>query len=213
MLVQNDTTVAQHQVDDGEARRYFVVHKPYKMVSQFISLHKVGLLGDLDFVFPEGTHAIGRLDSNSEGLLLLTTNKKVTKLLFESGTPHVRTYLVQVKHVVSEHALTMLRNGVTIRVKGGGDYITTPCKAELVEHPERYFNDTKEFKEYPPFSWILLHITEGKYHQVRKMVAAVNHQCKRLIRISIEDLKLGELPPGGVKEIPEKTFFELLKIG
>ncbi len=65
-----------------QANRYFLVHKPYKMVSQFVSPDKVRLLGDLDYHFPEGTHAIGRLDNNSEGLLLLTTNKKVTKLIF-----------------------------------------------------------------------------------------------------------------------------------
>ncbi|WP_261387849.1 hypothetical protein [Chitinophaga pinensis] len=62
------------------------------MVSQFISPDKVRLLGDLDFDFPEGTHAVGRLDNNSEGLLLLTTNKKVTRLLFESEQPHKRAY-------------------------------------------------------------------------------------------------------------------------
>ena len=82
--------------------RYFVIHKPANMVSQFISSHKVRLLGDLNFTFPEGTHAVGRLDINSEGLLLLTTNKKITKLLFESTVPHKRAYLVQVKHVVTE---------------------------------------------------------------------------------------------------------------
>jgi 16S rRNA U516 pseudouridylate synthase RsuA-like enzyme len=63
--------------------RYFIINKPYNMVSQFISSHNVRLLGDLDFDFPEGTHAIGRLDNHSEGLLLLTTNKKVTRLLFD----------------------------------------------------------------------------------------------------------------------------------
>jgi 23S rRNA pseudouridine2457 synthase len=80
--------------------RYFIVHKPPNMVSQFVSSHEVGLLGDLDFDFPEGTHAIGRLDSHSEGLLLLTTNKKVTRLLFQGEVPHERTYLVMVKGIV-----------------------------------------------------------------------------------------------------------------
>jgi 23S rRNA pseudouridine2457 synthase len=82
--------------------RYFIIYKPYKMVSQFVSPDKVNLLGDLDFNFPEGTHAIGRLDNNSEGLLILTTNKKVTALLFQSENPHKRTYLVQVEKHVSE---------------------------------------------------------------------------------------------------------------
>ena len=77
--------------------RYFLVNKPLNMVSQFVSSHDVRLLTDLNFNFPEGTHAIGRLDQNSEGLLLLTTNKKITKLLFQGTVSHKRTYLVQVK--------------------------------------------------------------------------------------------------------------------
>ncbi len=72
------------------------------MVSQFIGLEKARLLTEVDFDFPEGTHAIGRLDSASEGLLLLTTNKKVTKLLFKSKVPHKRRYLVKVRYNVSE---------------------------------------------------------------------------------------------------------------
>ncbi len=68
--------------------RYFIINKPPNMVSQFVSTHDVGLLDDLDFQFPEGIHAIGRLDSHSEGLLILTTNKKVTKLLFQGAVPH-----------------------------------------------------------------------------------------------------------------------------
>ena len=67
------------------------------MVSQFVSTHSVNLLGDLEFDFPPGTHAIGRLDNHSEGLLLLTTNKKITRLLFEGKIPHKRTYFVQVR--------------------------------------------------------------------------------------------------------------------
>ena len=66
-----------------KTERYFIIYKPVNMVSQFISTHQVKLLGDLNFDFPEGTHAIGRLDQHSEGLLLLTTNKKITKLLFQ----------------------------------------------------------------------------------------------------------------------------------
>jgi pseudouridine synthase len=93
--------------------RYFIINKPYKMVSQFVSPDKVNLLGDIDFDWPEGTHAIGRLDNNSEGLLILTTNKRVTKLLFESDTPHKRTYLVHVEKVVTPERLLQLQTGIT----------------------------------------------------------------------------------------------------
>lgn len=200
------------QLTNGQAYRYYIVNKPYKIVSQFKSSHRVGLLGDLDFDFPEGTHAVGRLDSHSEGLLILTTNKKVTRLLFESDLPHTRVYLVQVKHVVNPQTLELLRAGVSIRVKGGGDYITAPCEAEIVENPDSYFKDDRQPKEYAASTWLLLKLTEGKYHQVRKMVAAVGHQCKRLIRVSIENIPLGDLSPGCVREMDEKLFFERLRI-
>ncbi len=182
------------------------------MVSQFVSPDKVRLLGELDFDFPEGTHAIGRLDNNSEGLLLLTTNKKVTKLLFESDVPHKRTYLVLVRNVVSEETLELLRTGITIRVAEGKDYVTTPCEAEISPVPYQFIEHFKSYREDIPHTWLLLTLTEGKYHQVRKMVAAVRHQCKRLIRVSIEDMELGDLPPGAVREMEEKEFFRLLKI-
>ena len=192
--------------------RYFIINKPYKMVSQFISPDNVRLLGDLEFDFPEGTHAIGRLDNNSEGLLILTTNKKVTVLLFQSEKPHKRKYLVQVEKVVNEERLNQLRTGIKIRVKGGGDYITTPCEVEIVEKPKDLYKRTHEFREDLPHTWLTITITEGKYHQIRKMVSAVHHHCKRLIRISIEDLEIEDLQPGKVKEIEEELFFNKLQI-
>ncbi|SFD77122.1 23S rRNA pseudouridine2457 synthase [Chitinophaga sp. CF118] len=182
------------------------------MVSQFISPDKVRLLGDMDFDFPEGTHAIGRLDSHSEGLLILTTNKKVTNLLFKGEVPHKRTYLVMVKHVVSPESVELLRNGINIIVKGGEGYITTPCEAAIVEKPSGLFHRPQALREQLPHTWLEITLTEGKFHQIRKMVMAIGHRCLRLIRTSIEDLELGDLPPGGVREIEERRFFELLKI-
>jgi 23S rRNA pseudouridine2457 synthase len=192
--------------------RYFIIYKPRNMVSQFVSSHRVKLLGDLDYNFPDGTHAVGRLDSNSEGLLLLTTNKKITKLLFESDVPHKRSYLVQVRHIVTEETIQQLKTGVKIRVKGGGDYITTPCEASIVEDPTIFIPVIDAANPYDNSSWILITLTEGKFRQVRKMVAEVKHQCKRLIRVSIEDMTLQNLQPGEVKEIDEKEFFEKLKL-
>lgn len=192
---------------------YFIVNKPYNMVSQFVSSHKVKLLNGLNYPFPEGTHAIGRLDNDSEGLLILTTNKKVTKLLFESKVPHKRTYLVKVKYQVSQEDLEILRSGVTIRVKGGGYYTTAPCEAEIVEKPATLFASKAETTEYVPYTWLRITLTEGKFHQVRKMVGTLRHRCVRLVRESIEDLELGELPAGGVKEVEEEEFFRRLKIG
>ncbi len=192
-------------------KRYFVLNKPTNMVSQFIGNEKARLLSDLDFDFPEGIHAIGRLDSASEGLLLLTTNKKVTKLLFKSKIPHKRTYLVKVRYDVTEETLQQLRTGVSIHIHGGIDWITSPCDAEIVTDVSQY-NIVDEKHEYSPYTWLLISLIEGKYHQVRKMVFALHHRCKRLIRVSIEDMTLGDLEPGKIKEVEETEFFNLLKI-
>lgn len=192
--------------------RYFIINKPYKMVSQFVSPDKVNLLGDLNYNFPDGTHAIGRLDNNSEGLLILTTNKKVTSLLFQSEKPHKRTYLVQVEKKVTEDKLQQLRTGIEIRIKGGDYYVTAPCEVEIVDKPKNIGKRDHEFREDLPQTWLLITLTEGKFHQIRKMVSSVYHPCKRLIRVSIEDLELGNIQPGEVKEIDEIEFFKKLKI-
>jgi 23S rRNA pseudouridine2457 synthase len=192
--------------------RYFMINKPFNMESQFISHHETVLLRDLDYAFPEGIHAIGRLDKHSEGLLLLTTNKKITKLLFNSGVKHKRTYLVKVKYKVSTENLERLRTGVTIRIKGGSLYLTPPCEVDIVEPPADLFPLPYPSPDYTPFTWLQITLTEGKYHQVRKMVLAAGHRCQRLIRISIEDMVLGDLQPGKVWEFDESTFFSLLKM-
>jgi len=192
--------------------RYFILNKPFNMVSQFISPDKVVLLGNLDFVFPSGTHAIGRLDNHSEGLLILTTNKKVTKLLFQGKTPHVRSYLVRVRHQVSQESLSALRSGLTLPGKGGLDYVTAPCDAEIITEPPNLILSQPLGKEWVPHTWLRMSLTEGKFHQVRKMVNAVNHRCTRLIRTSIENIELGDLEPGCVREMKEQDFFEQLNI-
>ena len=192
--------------------RYFIINKPYNMVSQFVSSHKVRLLGDIAFDFPEGTHAIGRLDNHSEGLLLLTTNKRVTKLLFESKVPHKRTYLVKVRRIVSPESLLVLQTGIDIIIKGGVTYTTPPCDVQIVVPPADLFKGGANQRLDLPSTWLTITLTEGKYHQVRKMVAAVNHQCVRLIRMRIEDLELGTLQAGEVKEVEETYFFKQLYI-
>lgn len=192
--------------------RYFILNKPYNMVSQFVSTHAVRLLGDLDFIFPEGTHAIGRLDNHSEGLLLLTTDKRITRLLFQGQTPHTRTYIVQVKNKVSEETLVQLRNGIQISAKDGASYTTSPCEVTIIDQPKNLFSSGYEMHEAAASTWLKISLTEGKFHQVRKMVAAVHHKCKRLIRISIEEITLDNLLPGEVREISQAIFFEKLKL-
>ena len=182
------------------------------MVSQFVSPHTVRLLGDLDFNFPEGIHAVGRLDNHSEGLLILTTNKKVTRLLFQGDKPHKRLYLVQVKNIVTETALLALQSGINIRIKGGESYTTPACEVSRVSDPKPFYTFENGLAEYGPATWLLITLMEGKYHQVRKMVAAIGHRCKRLIRISIEGLSLEDLAPGKIKELEETEFFKLANI-
>jgi 23S rRNA pseudouridine2457 synthase len=198
-------------VMDPVPHRYFIVNKPYDMVSQFVSPHLVRVLGDLGFAFPEGTHPIGRLDNDSEGLLILTTNKRVTKLLFQGESVHRRTYLVKVKYAVSAESVEQLRSGVSIRIRGGGYYVTAPCAAEIVDEPVGLFRHAYEIADYIPYTWLRLTLTEGKFHQVRKMVGVLGHRCIRLIRLAIEDLELEGLAPGGVREVEEELFFKRLK--
>jgi 23S rRNA pseudouridine2457 synthase len=183
------------------------------MVSQFVSCHAVNTLSDLSADFPPGIHAIGRLDKNSEGLLLLTTDKSITRLLFQSAVPHKREYLVQVKGLVSPSAIALLKTGVEIPVSKGEMYSTRFADACVVDHPVYQFSSGYELHPNVPYTWINVSLFEGKFHQVRKMMSAIGHPCKRLIRTSIEDLNLGSLKPGEVAEISRDIFYHRLKIG
>lgn len=194
------------------ADRYFLLNKPMNMVSQFVSTHQVQLLSNIDFNFPEGTHAIGRLDQMSEGLLLLTTNKKVTKLLFQGVRPHIRTYLVQVKNKVSQATLKQLQNGVDISAPNGSSYTTAPSKVDIIEPPINLWENGIVLHENQQSDWLRIELTEGKYHQVRKMVATMHHRCIRLVRWSIEDLTVESILPGQVQEVDEAYFFKALNL-
>jgi 23S rRNA pseudouridine2457 synthase len=195
-----------------EVHQYFIINKPVGMLSQFVCQMEATLLGELDFPFPEGIHAIGRLDKNSEGLLILTTNKRVTKLLFQGEVPHQRIYLVLVRYAVSQESLDKLRNGVVIKIENDTDYTTPPCNVQIITDTAPFGVIAEPLPDYMEATWLTIELAEGKYHQVRKMVRAAGHPCKRLVRVSIEDLKLLGIPTGGVKEIEEEAFFKALKI-
>ena len=182
------------------------------MVSQFVSTHEVPLLGSINFNFPEGTHPIGRLDKNSEGLLLLTTDKKVTRLLFLGEQPHTRTYLVQVKNKVSPETVIKLAAGIAISAPLGTKFIAKPYDVKLVDKPGYISAPEIPLHENMLHAWLSITLTEGKFHQVRKMVAAVNHKCLRLIRISIEAIELENIRPGEVKEVSREYFYGKLKL-
>ncbi len=192
--------------------RYFLLNKPYNMVSQFVSSHPVNLLCNLPFIFPEGIHAVGRLDHHSEGLLILTTNKKVTRLLFQGKLPHDRTYHVLVNNTVTELQLLQLQSGVQFKIKNDELYTTKPCTVKIIDHPPFNYPSNYIASDRVPHTWLSITLTEGKFHQVRKMLAAVQLKCKRLVRTNIENLTLGDLLPSEVKEIPEEEFFAALNI-
>ncbi|MBS1495321.1 MAG: rRNA pseudouridine synthase [Bacteroidetes bacterium] len=192
--------------------RYFIINKPAGIVSQFVSTHAVGLLGNLNFDFPEGTHAVGRLDKDSEGLLILTTDKRVTRLLFLATQPHKRSYLVMVQNKITPETFSKLKEGIPIRIKDGEYYTAKPTSIEIVEKPEALYKFATDRRDAYPHTWLLITLTEGKYRQVRKMVLAAKHRCQRLIRLSISNMYLNNMYPGEVKELEKQEFFALLGI-
>lgn len=192
--------------------RYFVIYKPYKMVSQFVSSHKLRLLCDLDYTFPEGTNAVGRLDNDSEGLLILTNDKSLVGKLMHPDRKRSKRYVVQVEKMVSEEKLNFLRNGVNILVKGKGEYFTKECEVNIIDKPNYLPERGHSFRDDLPQTWLEFVLKEGKNRQIRKMCSAVRHDCKRLIRTHIEDLDIIGMKAGEVKEIGQEELFRKLGI-
>ena len=182
------------------------------MVSQFVSHDKVRLLGELDFQFPTCTHALGRLDKDSEGLLLLTTDKRATRLLYLEGPPHLRTYLVMVQNELSSKTIDLLKTGIVIKIKNSENYLARPAEIIRIEDATSYYAYATDNREAYPHTWLLMSLSEGKFRQVRKMMLAARHRCLRLIRLSVAGVTLNLLKPGEVKEINEKNFYQLLGI-
>lgn len=190
--------------------RYFVIYKPYNMLSQFVSPYAHRLLGDLDFDFPEGTHAVGRLDEHSEGLLILTTDKTLTRRLLHPEKKHLKHYLVQVQHQVNPQTLETLSRGIGIEVKKKGIYHTQPCEVRLTDAPPNLPERENPVHNFIEYSWLEFILTEGKNRQIRKMCRTVKHRCQRLIRTRINNLELGPMQPGEVVEMSREELFEKL---
>ena len=192
--------------------QYFIVNKRMFMLSQFVGKDPGNMLGKLDFEFPEGTNAVGRLDNESEGLLILTNNKRITKLLFQSKEPHKRTYLVQANGSITDEHIEKLRTGVPILLRGNKMWTTSPCEVERIDRPDEKYKIENLLHPRHSFVWLKMTLKEGKYRQIRKMIVAVHSKCKRLFRISIEQLELGDLAAGDVREYSEEQFFRLLNL-
>lgn len=192
---------------------YYIIYKPFGMLSQFTKEGEHQTLADLGFPFPKDVYPVGRLDADSEGLLLLTNNKNLNHRLLNPGFRHNRTYLIQVEGEISEDACKEMEAGLSISIDGK-KYLTETCKVKPVEEPtaipER--KPPVRFRKSIPTSWIEMTLIEGKNRQVRKMTAAVGFPTLRLIRIAIEDLTMDEMKQGEVKELKESIALRLLKL-
>ena len=170
------------------------------MISQFVNpaKRKKKLLGDL-YDIPKGTMAIGRLEVPSEGLLLLTTDGKVSAEI--RSHKYEKEYYVQVDGVVTNYAIEQLNKGVEIGFNGK-KYTTKPSIAFTLEDPKFPLRSQKIRDErHGPTSWVVVIIKEGKFRQVRKMTAAVGFPTLRLIRVRIGNIKLSNLEVGKVIEV------------
>ncbi len=183
------------------------------MISQFTKEGNHPTLSNLIFQFPKDVYPVGRLDSDSEGLLLLTNDKSINNKLLNPKFGHNRTYLAQVENIFSKEAMLKLEKGVTISVDGKS-YKTLPCQTELMNDEFNLPDRTPpiRFRKHIPTSIIKITLQEGKNRQVRKMTAAVGFPTLRLIRIAIEKLELGDLKSGEVKEIKDNEIDTLLHL-
>jgi 23S rRNA pseudouridine2457 synthase len=189
--------------------RHFILHKPYGYLSQFINNQNkrknkrlLGELGD----FPIETMAIGRLDENSEGLILLTTDGKVSELVRSQKVE--KEYWVQVDGIITKEAIQQLRSGVKISTRSK-QYQTLPAQVDFLEKdpmipisPKMKVRDAR----HGPTSWITITICEGKFRQVRKMTAVVGFPTLRLVRVRIGNTHLHPIQAGQSKEV---TSFNL----
>ena len=192
--------------------RYFVFYKPYGYLSQFTDEGGNPGLGSLN-LFPPEVYPVGRLDHDSEGLLLLTSNPAINKQLLHPSNQHQRTYWAQVEGEINQEALTKLSQGVTIRINKK-DYKTRPVIAKTVAVPDSLpeRNPPIRYRASIPTSWVSLTLTEGKNRQVRRMTAAVGFPTLRLIRVRIEKLELADMQPGEASELDETEFLQLLQL-
>lgn len=176
--------------------RVLLLNKPYGVLSTFTDPEGRPTLAD--FVDAPGVYAAGRLDRDSEGLLVLTDDGKTQHRIAHPSSGKSKGYWVQVERVPDEAALEQLRRGVTI--KGGH---TRPAEVSIIESPDVWDRDPPvRFRKTVPTAWLDLRITEGMNRQVRRMTAAVGHPCLRLIRYRVGSYELGDLLPGAWRSEP-----------
>ncbi len=193
--------------------RYFIIYKPFNTLSQFSKEGTHATFADLNFDFPKDVYPVGRLDADSEGLLILTNDTALNHRLLNPKFKHNRTYWVQVDGQITPEALQALSKGVVISIDGK-KHQTLPAQAKLLATeptlPER--NPPIRFRKNIPTSWLSLTLHEGKNRQVRRMTAAVGFPTLRLVRWAIESVLLADMQVGEVREVDKKWLFDKLKI-
>jgi 23S rRNA pseudouridine2457 synthase len=189
---------------------YFQLYKPYQVLSQFSPEEGKQTLADF-FDVPKDVYPVGRLDFDSEGLLLLTNDKQLNHRLLHPTFLHQRSYWVQVDGAINENAIAALSSGVDINIDGK-IYHTQKAITKLFKTdpnvPDR--NPPIRFRKEIPAPWIELILTEGKNRQVRKMTAKVGFPTLRLIRNSIEDIRLNNMQPGEMIALSEVEIYQKL---
>lgn len=179
------------------------------MVSQFTGKEGESTLKDLND-FPKDVYPVGRLDKDSEGLLILTNDKNLNHRLLNPKFKHKRTYWVQVENIPTAQDLSKMNKGLEINVDGQM-YKTLPCKSKIIHPNIAERNPPIRFRKSIPTAWIELELIEGKNRQVRKMTAAIGFPTLRLIRVGIESLYLAEQETT-VMEFDQKSLFQLLNL-
>jgi 23S rRNA pseudouridine2457 synthase len=187
---------------------YFITYKPFGVLTQFSGEGPtLASLGE----FPKEVYPVGRLDKDSEGLLLLTDDKSLNHQLLNPRFAHQRTYYVQVEGIPTPEALAQLQAGVTIQVDGKS-YHTKPALVKLLaEAPTLPDRDPPiRFRAAIPDRWLALTLIEGKNRQVRKMTAAVGFPTLRLVRFSMEKITLDGMGVGEVRELSQEVVYRAL---
>ena len=203
----NQTNLIELSTEE-QNHQHFKIFKPYGFLSQFVpeTRKKKKLLGEL-FDFPDKIMAIGRLDHDSEGLLLLTTDGMKSFQVRDKGIE--KEYYVQVDGEITQDAISQLQNGVNISVNGT-NYLTLPCKAFILKNEPKLPARGRNIRgsSHGPTSWISITICEGKNRQIRKMTAAVGFATLRLVRVRIGDIYIDSMIAGEV--VPLANFDDAL---
>lgn len=189
--------------------RYLLFHKPYDVLCQFSPDRETGRQTLKDYIPVPDVYPVGRLDRDSEGLLLLTDDGLLQHRLSDRKFHHPRTYWVQVERIPDEPALQQLRQGVEL-----SDYRSRPAIVQLLadepDLPPRH--PPIRFRKTVPTAWIEMTLTEGRNRQVRRMTAAVGFPTLRLVRVQIAQLQLQSLEPGQWRDLHPQELTQLKQL-